>query len=148
MNLCKSILFVSIAAAALVGTQAQAALKCSKPFQRSGAIDMPVGYSGGTASINVPAHYRLKLKYVSVLLSLSSPSRAAFEVGSTAGGHYGAYVLPVLEGYNPNDRQASQAMEIYADPGSLLAVRAYRGSDTTTSTQAQYSVSGCLIPIN
>ena len=146
MNMCKSILFASIFAAACAGTQAQAAFECSQPFQRSGAIALPVGYSGNTASIYVPAGFRLKLSYVSVSLTLMPGGRAAFEVGSYANGQYAAYALPVQSGYNVYDRQASQAIEISGDAGSPLLVRAYRGTGTTTSTNARYAVSGCLIP--
>lgn len=142
----KILILVAIAAATSAIAPARAAFECTKPFQNSGSIALPVNYSGSTASVYVPAGYTLRLTYVSVNVTVASGARASFEIGSYAGGQYGAHSLPVLTGYNLQDRQASQALEIYADAGSPVLVRAYRGTGTATATTARYAISGCLIP--
>ncbi len=141
--------FLSIAClstAGLLCADVQAQSNCSMPFQRNGSISMPVGYSGSTASIAVPTGYRLRVDMVSVSQRMASASsRATVEVASYAGGYYAAYTLPVQEGYYPQDRIATQQVSLYADSGSALYVRAYRGTETSTASWAQYSVSGCLV---
>lgn len=137
---------VCLLSTGLLSTQAKAQSACSLPFQRNGTISIPVGYSGSTASVAVPSGYRLRVDMVSVTQRMASASsRASVEVASYAGGYYGAYTLPVQEGYYPQDRIATQQVSMYADSGSALYVRAYRGSETSTASWAQYSVSGCLV---
>lgn len=143
----KKLLILAMLAAASSGiTTAHAAFECTRPYQNSGTIALPVNYSGSTASVYVPTGYTLKLGYVSVNVTVASGARASFEIGTYSGGQYGAHSLPVLTGYNTQDRQASQQVDLYADGGSPVLVRAYRGTGTTTATTARYTISGCLIP--
>lgn len=133
--------------AGLLSTQAQAQANCTMPFQRSGTISMPVGYSGSTATIAVPTGYRLRVDMVSIIQRMATAtSRAAAEVASYSGGYYGGYSLPVQEGFYPVDRISTQQVNLYADSGSALYLRASRGPETSTASWAQYSVSGCLVP--
>ncbi len=142
----KILILAALAAATGAVAPAHAAFECTKPYQNSGTIALPVNYGGSTASIYVPAGYMLKLGYVSVNVTVASGARASFEIATYAGGQYGAHSLPVLTGYNVQDRQASQQVDLYADAGSPVLVRAYRGTGTTTATNARYTISGCLIP--
>ena len=125
---------------------AHADTACTMPFQRGGTLPLPAYYAGTTASIAVPAGYRLHLEYVGATVTIVSGGRPAFSVSTTAGGYSANYPLPVQTGYNLLDRQASQAVSLYADPGTTVSVRIYRGSATTASS-ASYSVSGCLHPL-
>ena len=138
---------VCLLSAGLLSGHAQAQANCSLPFQRNGTVTMPVGYSGATASVAVPTGYRLRLDMITVSQSmLTNPSRAAVEVATRAGGYYGVHSLPVQEGYYPSHRVAHHQVSMYADSGTPVFIRAYRGNETSTASHAWYTISGCLIP--
>ena len=86
----KTVLSIAcLLSAGVLSNQAHAQSQCAMPFQRSGTIWLPVGYSGSTGTIAVPTGYRLRVDMVSVNQRMASASsRATVEVASYAGGYY------------------------------------------------------------
>jgi hypothetical protein len=57
---------------------------CPKPFQATGMVAFPAGYSGVSGQFRVPAGYRLQIEQISAGLRLPSATDTAdFRVGAT-----------------------------------------------------------------
>lgn len=120
---------------------------CANPFQTSGSIALPAGYSGVTAQFAVPAGYRLQIEQVSAGLRLpATTDRADFQIATTAGGNYAVHDLEVAEGYAAVDRKAFGPVTLYADKGSTVRIFISRITTGYPAGSARWAVTGCLYP--
>lgn len=118
---------------------------CPKPFQATGNIALPVGYSGVTAQFTVPAGYRLQIEQISAGLRLPSSSDSAdFQVGTTVGGVFAWHDLQVGRGYSDLDRKAFGPVTLYADKSTDVRISIARITTSYPAANARWAVTGCL----
>jgi hypothetical protein len=120
---------------------------CAKPFQTSGSIALPVGFSGVTAQFSVPTGYRLQIEQISGSVRLASNTdRATFQVGTTVGGAFAWHELAVAEGFGAIDRKTFGSVTLYADRSTDVRISIGRISPSNPATNAIWAVTGCLYP--
>ncbi|MES2671976.1 MAG: hypothetical protein V4673_16385 [Pseudomonadota bacterium] len=138
--------FLLLALLALAPAAAQAhGDACLKPFQATGTVDFPAGYSGVTGQFRVPAGCRLRIEQISAGLRLPSATDTAdFQVGTTIGGTFAWHDLEVAQGYRVLDRKAFGPVTLYADKGTDVRISIARITSTYTVTTAWWTVTGCL----
>lgn len=118
---------------------------CAKPFQYAGTVVLKAGYAGNVGEFAIPKDMRLQIEYVSAGLRMSTnDGRGAFAIGTIAGGTFGWHPLPIETGYALSDRQTSDEVKLYADPGSLVKIEFNRASGTNVDAVGRYTVTGCL----
>ena len=139
---------LTLAAAGFAAPAAAHGSACARPFQHAGTVVLRAGYSGAVGEFAVPAGKRLQIEYVSAGLRLSNnDGRGAFAIGTSAGGTFAWHPLPVQVGYALSDRQASTAVALYADAGSLVKLEINRASGTALAAVGRYAVTGCLFNV-
>lgn len=138
--------FLSLLALSLAPFAAQAhGDACPKPFQATGSIALPAGYSGVTAQFNVPVGYRLQIEQISAGMRLpASTDTADFQVGTTVGGVFAWHDLEVANGYSNLDRKAFGPVTLYADKGTDVRISIARITTSYPAGSARWAVTGCL----
>ena len=144
MKMHHAFLLLAVLSLAPVAAQAHGDA-CPKPFQTSGSIALPAGYSGVTAQFTVPAGYRLQIEQISAGLRLpASTDTADFTVGTTVGGAFAWHDLQVAQGYSNLDRKAYGPVTLYADKGTDVRIAIARITASYPAGTARWAVTGCL----
>ncbi len=118
---------------------------CPKPFQATGTIALPAGYSGVTAQFTVPVGYRLQIEQISAGFRLPSATDTAdFQVGTTVGGIFAWHDLNVAQGYSNLDRKAFGPVTLYADKSTDVRISIARITTSYPAATARWAVTGCL----
>ena len=140
----RSLLLLALLALAPIAAQAHGDA-CPKPFQATGTVAFPAGYSGVTGQFWVPAGYRLQIEQISAGFRLPSATDTAdFQIGTIVGGTFAWHDLEVAKGYSDLDRKAFGPVTLYADKGTDVRISIARITSTYTATTARWSVTGCL----
>ncbi|MBV8201047.1 MAG: hypothetical protein JOZ15_10540 [Acidobacteria bacterium] len=126
-------------------------MSATNPFQATVEIKLPNGTGGENGFVNVPNGKRLVIEYVSGEAFLPKGQKALFSVitslqgeatgishylDSDAIGHFGA----------PDYFRAGQVVRLYADPGTIVMLRADRDLATGEGL-ARMSISGELVAV-
>lgn len=144
MNMHKSFLLLAALCCAPFAVQAHGDA-CPKPFQATGSIAFPAGYSGVTAQFTVPAGYRLQIEQISAGFRLPAATDTAnFTVGTTVGGTFVWHDLEVATGYSDLDRKAFGPVTLYADKNTDVRISIARITASYPATTARWAVTGCL----
>ena len=140
----RPLLLLALLALAPVAAQAHGDA-CPKPFQATGTVAFPVGYSGVTGQFPVPAGYRLQIEQISAGLRVGSATDTAdFQVGTTVGGTFAWHDLAVGVCYSNIDRKAYGPVTLYADKGTDVRIAISRITSGYPAATARWSVTGCL----
>lgn len=144
MKMFRSLSLFSLLAVAPFAAQAHGDA-CPKPFQATGTMALPAGYSGVTAQFSVPAGYRLQIEQVSAGMRVpATTDRADFQIGTTVGGVYAWHDLEVADGYSVIDRKAFGPVTLYADKGTEVRLALSRITTSYPAGTARWAVTGCL----
>ena len=144
MKIHPVLLLLAVLSLAPVNAQAHGDA-CAKPFQTTGTIALPAGYSGVTAQFTVPAGYRLQIEQISAGLRLpASTDTADFTVGTTVGGTFAWHDLQVAQGYSNLDRKAFGPVTLYADKSTDVRIAIARITASYPAATARWAVTGCL----